>query len=382
MSTNRRMLFLIPCSDLIPSGKVRVLNYLPYLQERGIECKVMNYHHPLILQLRRRIHPQGRILFLFSRFLKRLLQWIDSLYQRSVEWRLLLSAPNSDVVMIQWEPPPGRIIQKLLKRNQNLFYDFDDFVFLDPKLDSHFLMAHVKGVIAGSQYLKDYAKRFNNNVVLIPSSIPIERFDKHRQTSRRNPGSRMIIGWVGSDSTLHNLEILQGVFDSLEQEFLLQLKLLGVGNRKSPIPQTGNLEIVTVKYYDEEEMIRSVLSFDIGIVPLKESEVTRGKTSLKALVYMGAGIPVVCSPVGENLVLVEDGINGFFASNPQEWIEKLRRLIQDKSLRSRMGKNGLTLVRERYNTQTSFELFYETLRLNFSEGIEERKGHRLTSTGC
>lgn len=362
---NRRILFLIPCCDLIPSGKVRVLNYLPYLQKRGIEYKVLNYHHPLILQLRRRIHPQGRILFPFSRFLRRLLQWIDSLYQRLVEWRLLLSAHYSGIVVIQWEPPPAHRIQKLLKVNQNLIYDVDDFVFLNPKLDSHFLLAHAKGVIVGSQYLKDYTRSFNKNVVLIPSSIPIERFDKQRQTCRRNLSSRIIIGWVGSDSTLHHLEILRGVFENLGQEFLLQLKLLGAGNQKCPILETDQLQIVTVKYYAEEEMIQSALNFDIGIVPLKDIEEAYGKTALKALIYMAAGIPVVCSPIGENKRIIQNGINGFFASGMKDWIEKLSLLIRDKSLREQMGRAGLNMVRKEYTTELCFNKFYKALNQMF-----------------
>jgi glycosyltransferase involved in cell wall biosynthesis len=372
MPKDQRILFLIPSMGMIPSGKVRVLNYLPYLREYSVNCKVLNYHHPFILKFCERANPKGRILFLFYRITRRLLRYVDVVYQRWTEIRLLFSAKRYKVILIQWEPPSRHFIRRLLKQNPNLVFDYDDAVFLNSEIDINFILAKSKIVIAGSEYLKDYAKTFNENVVVIPSSIPVHKFDLYRNKFEHIQDSQIAIGWIGSQSTLHHLEILKEVFDALAKKYKLQLKLIGVGNEKSPIPQKLNLEIVTIPYYNEEEMIRFAFSFDIGVGPLKEIQAVHGKTGLKVLIYMAAGVPVICSPTGGNLEVVRDGVNGFFASNSEEWFEKLSLLIEDRSLRERLGNEGLSLVRERYTTQHCFKLFYETLKTNFIDMRETR----------
>jgi glycosyltransferase involved in cell wall biosynthesis len=83
---------------------------------------------------------------------------------------------------------------------------------------------------------------------------------------------------------------------------------------------------------------------DIGLMPLVDSPLNRGKEGFKIKEYMAAGLPVVCSPVGHNPKLVEHGINGFLASDEDEWIGYLTRLIDDLALRARMGASGRRLV--------------------------------------
>ena len=76
---------------------------------------------------------------------------------------------------------------------------------------------------------------------------------------------------------------------------------------------------------------------------------------------MAASLPVISCPIGGNLEVVADGVNGFFAATPEEWLKTLALLIEDRSLRKEMGKNGLSLVREKYTTDHCFKLFNETL---------------------
>jgi glycosyltransferase involved in cell wall biosynthesis len=274
-------------------------------------------------------------------------------------------APRYRAIIIQWEPPPPYIVRKLSRLNPNLVFDYDDPVFLGLKSRADFLIANSKVIIAGSQYLSDYSRTLNENVVIIPSSVPLEKFDLYRNKARNHQDSRVVVGWIGSDSTVHHIDILREVFEVLGKEYMLQLKLVGIGNRECPIIEKDNLEIVTVRFYNEDEMIRYAFTFDIGIVPLKETEAARGKTALKAVIYMAAGIPVVSSPLWENLQLIMEGVSGFFASTSEQWVEKLRILIRNESLRKKMGSNGLALVQGRYNTKICFELFYETLCKSF-----------------
>jgi glycosyltransferase involved in cell wall biosynthesis len=313
----------------------------------------------------------GGFLSLLKRLSRRFLRYVDALYQKWVQMCILVSARKYDAILIQWLPLPKHFIERLLRQNPNLVFDYDDAVFLGSEVDTNFILANSRIIIAGNQYLKDYANKFNRNVVVIPSCIPLDKFDACREEKQNIVNCKVVIGWIGSQGTIQNMDILREVFHSLADKYSLQLSLVGIGNRKSPIPEEGKLEVIKVPYYNEEEMISCAFSFDIGINPVKEDEVAKGKTSLKTLIYMGAGLPVISSPVGGNLEVIIDGVNGCFASTPDEWLTKLTLLIENSSIRKEMGRKGLSLVKEKYTTEHCFKLFIRTLISSFM-GLEER----------
>ncbi len=72
---------------------------------------------------------------------------------------------------------------------------------------------------------------------------------------------------------------------------------------------------------------------------------------MKLLQYMGAGVAAVGSPVGVNAQIIEDGVNGFLASNADEWIEKLSVLVRDSALRHKMALAGRRTVEEQYSAE-------------------------------
>jgi glycosyltransferase involved in cell wall biosynthesis len=67
---------------------------------------------------------------------------------------------------------------------------------------------------------------------------------------------------------------------------------------------------------------------------------------------MACGVPVVASPVGVNSEIVEHGVNGFLASTDEEWREAIGTLLNDSSLRRRMGDAGRNKVEQSYSIQT------------------------------
>jgi glycosyltransferase involved in cell wall biosynthesis len=53
--------------------------------------------------------------------------------------------------------------------------------------------------------------------------------------------------------------------------------------------------------------------------------------------------------VGVNREIISDGVNGFLASTPQEWKDKLGRLLTDAALRRRFADAGRRTIEERYS---------------------------------
>jgi glycosyltransferase involved in cell wall biosynthesis len=93
-------------------------------------------------------------------------------------------------------------------------------------------------------------------------------------------------------------------------------------------------------------------ALDVGVMPLPDDEWSRGKCGMKALQYMALGIPPVVSPVGVNATIVRDGVNGFYASTDEEWIDRIALLLEDEPLRRSLGQEARRTVEESYNART------------------------------
>jgi len=80
-------------------------------------------------------------------------------------------------------------------------------------------------------------------------------------------------------------------------------------------------------------------------------------------------VPVVAAAVGVNREIVVDGVNSFLASTPEEWVEKLGRLLADPDLRARMAVAGRRTIEERYSLRVTAPRLAEILR----QAVEERQ---------
>ena len=91
--------------------------------------------------------------------------------------------------------------------------------------------------------------------------------------------------------------------------------------------------------------------FDIGIMPLPDAPWERGKCGYKLIQYMACNLPVIASPVGANLDIVEDGIGGVFAGSSAEWERAIVHLVGDAALRRQMGQAGRRRVEAHFSVQ-------------------------------
>ena len=100
-------------------------------------------------------------------------------------------------------------------------------------------------------------------------------------------------------------------------------------------------------------------------MPLPDDAWSKGKCGLKALQFMALGTPVICSPVGVNTDIIQDGENGYIADSEDEWVEKLGALIHSAELRKTIGLAGRATVEERYSATVQaprvFEVFQSVI---------------------
>jgi glycosyltransferase involved in cell wall biosynthesis len=259
--------------------------------------------------------------------------------------RLFGKLPSYDLIYIQrrlLSPLDLFLIRKVSKR---LVYDFDDAVMyrssrhtnqVSPSRRWAFkrMVRASDAIIAGNQFLKEEALKYveEEKVTVVPTAVDMERYP--RKDYGKSGGS-VILGWIGSGSTLWYLRNLVPVLETLYQRYP-QLKLKVVSDE---FFDCSTVPIVKKKWALEDE-VSDLQSFDIGLMPLTEDVWSQGKCGLKAAQYSAAGIPVVCSPIGINRDIVEDGLNGYWASTDDQWVERTSRLVDDPG-RAEAGGNVL-----------------------------------------
>jgi glycosyltransferase involved in cell wall biosynthesis len=240
-----------------------------------------------------------------------------------------------------------------------LVYDFDDAVFLPNTSDANRWIAALKRpqktgaiirrcdqVIAGNEYLASYARRFNPSVHVIPTAIDVDLFVP--RTEPRHPETRLVIGWIGTPTTASYLTPLAPALRALAGTHRFEFRVAGSTN---PMAFEG-VDTANVAWSLDTE-VELFNDCDIGVYPLPDDDWARGKCGFKAIQFMSCGVPVVASPVGVNREIVQDGVNGFLASTPDQWRLKLAALIDDPDLRRRIGAAGRRTIQERYSLQVT-----------------------------
>jgi len=337
-----RVLFLTKYGRRAASTRFRVLQYLPYFEQCGLDVEV----RPLLgdTYLTQKL-DEGR-----SGALEAVKGMIDRLLTlREVRQFALV------VVHMEALPYLPAFFERALTRlGVPYVYDFDDASFHQYDQDLRWIVRRVLSgkiprviegaalVTAGNEYLASYARQFNSNVSIVPTVVDVEKFAPAQAPT---PRDRVVIGWIGSPSTAAYVVERERVWQAVTGNRRSSLRLVGAG----PV-SFGTVE-VDARPWREDTETAEVRDFDIGIMPLKDDAWSRGKCGFKLIEYLSCGVPVVASPVGVNARIVQDGETGFLCSTDEQWIARLTQLVDDASLRRAMGARGRDAIRQHWSLQ-------------------------------
>jgi glycosyltransferase involved in cell wall biosynthesis len=271
--------------------------------------------------------------------------------------QVLRQAAMFDAIIVH-KVSPGVWWSSLLKRiNPKIVFDFDDAIFLIYSRSVARLVRDAAIVSAGSHFNLRYAQMLNPNSVLLPTPVPFEEFQRCPHMVKDHPDF-ITIGWIGSFSTMKYLEMLQYPLAEIGRRYPGKIRfiIIGCGNRCHKVPRFVNVEIQTFPRVEPSDVPRHLSTFDIGVMPIFNTDWEQGKCALKALEYMACGVPALCSAVGENCVVIQDGVNGFLAASAEEWVEKLDILISHPDTRRVLGCTGRKTVSDRYARDVCYEI--------------------------
>lgn len=266
----------------------------------------------------------------------------------------LLKANKFNIIFIQRGLKCRGILEKIIfylffynKKvfNRKTVIFLDDLVFTQGIKK---MMKIANGTITGSHYLEEKAKEFSNNVFRISMFCNV----KKAKIKIHNTKDEIVIGWIGTISNLKYLSILVEPLKYLGKKYKIQLRIItdpkGLDELEKLKFENIDLKLIP---WEEKTEFDEIYKFDIGVMPLYNTELEKAKCGVKLFQYMACGIPAVASAVGENNYIIDNGLNGFLCVDETDWINNLEKLILDVELRKKIGQTSRQVALENYSLE-------------------------------
>lgn len=335
--------------DRAPGQRYRFEQYFEWFRENGIECVLSN-----LLD-----EEDDKNLYKPRNYWNKFKISIKSWNKRRKDLRRI---KDFDLVVIYREASITRRIsfeKKASKLGVPMLFDFDDAIWVKDMSAGNKWLSFMKSsnkiqrilplcshVTAGNEYLADFARQYNDNVSIVPSTIDCRKYVPMERIS-----DKITIGWVGSHTTVKHFELVINVYRNLLKKYgdKIQFKVIG-----DPTYENKELGIVGEPWSNERE-VELFNSIDIGVMPLEEDAWTLGKCGMKGILYMSVGKPAVMSAVGMNCDIVNHGVDGYVPVGEEEWFQVLSDLIENESLRNEVGQKARETVFNRYSISSQKE---------------------------
>lgn len=349
----KKVLFIVPFPvNCAPSQRLKFEQYFDHFRRHGFEIEVSPFVSP---QFRKIIYKKGF-------YLRKVFYTLQGYFRRIKD---ILRAKDYNIIYLHLEAGPfGPPVFEYLfyKVKRPIIYDIDDVIYLPHASSANNFVKFLRfpqkvpaiiklssEVIVVTEYLKLFAEHFNKNVTYIPPTIDTDKYCIKTSCADR----KVCVGWTGSHSTSRYLMLLKDVLSCLSKKYDIKIRVFGDKNFK-----INGLDI-EAKDWSADTEVEDIQSIDIGLYPLPNTEWVMGKGGLKALQYMGMGIPVVCTRIGAVTGFIKDGINGLLADSDEEWVRKTAQLIEDAELRKKVGLAGRATVEEHFSVKVNAPKYLE-----------------------
>ena len=359
MPPKRLLVLANKAAGLAPGQRYRFEQWAPRLRrDYAISLDLLPFESP---QLTRILYESGHLVSKAA--------WIShDFWRRS---RMLALAKDYDAILVFREAAliGPAIYERLLARSgKPIIYDFDDAIWSPAQAWKNGILSRLRfpsktsticklatTVTVGNRFLADYALERNCSVHIIPSSIELDEYPLIPETASNE---KFVVSWSGSTSTLVHFEHARPALERLAKQVRLAVTVICSEPPRSPI---AGAETRFVAWSAEGEA-EAIGNCHVGIMPLPDDEVSRGKCAMKALQYMATGRPVVVSPVGVNVEVVRNGKNGLLAGSEEEFVSSLLKLARSGELRRTMGRNARKTIEQRFSAEIAAEKFARIVR--------------------
>lgn len=276
------------------------------------------------------------------------------------------------VIVLQQPNAPGwfEVIERAQKRGTKVLFEVDDYVHGVQKQKSHdfrrvfdkkylgrfeALMRACDGVIASTEFIAKRYRKFNPNVYVCENGLDLSRYNLERPKHET-----VNIGWAGATGHLEGMQPwLQQVYYVMVLRENTTFISVGQPFAKALVKGVGEERALTVPFCQIEQYPGAMTMFDIALGPAGKGSFFQGKSDLRWLEAGALGIPIIASP--RVYPKIKHRKTGFHASNPMLMAAMLTELIDNEELRTEIGENARTYVREERSMERMAQRWAEVL---------------------
>lgn len=270
------------------------------------------------------------------------------------------------VIIVQREifpkhmPLGFKYLYKRLCNKSKVIWDFDDSILESGEISKrewNILSNMAYKIFATSDYLLDKCNASVDKKVRVYTSDEFcdeEMFQKQLFIRKEEYKHRVRLCWVGTQSNLNYIVGIVGLLRKAGDELSKigkKLELSIVCNVAHSVFFENNDSLnICFKKWTREEAENTILDSHIGLMPLPDTEFSRGKGGFKLIQYISSGIPVIASDVGMNKEIVKKNI-GKLVSNNFDW----REAVIEYSSNIELWEESCINARNRYKEKYSYE---------------------------
>lgn len=349
-----RVLLLSRYADLGASSRLRSYQYLQPLKSFGVDVEVS----PLFSNKYLSMKYEGG--FPVCEAVRAYASRLSALV-RSRNYNLIWLEKE----FLPWLPSWFEL--SLLPHSVPYVVDYDDAIFhrydrsgvalvrgvLGGKIDA--VMRKAALVITGNSYLFQRAKKAGaRRAINIPTVVDLQRYSI--QSKKTDNPEVLKLVWIGTKYTAKYLDILRVPLAEAIPNCKIELHVVGASGVTFP-----GVDVKCIPWAEATE-VGLIHDCDVGIMPLIDSDWERGKCGYKLIQYMACRLPVVASPVGANVDIVQEGVSGFLANSTCGWRTAFLRFAGNRKLRDAMGDNGRETVEKKFSVQAWAPRLAEALK--------------------
>lgn len=308
--------------ELGASSRLRFYQFIPFLQEQGMDVKVHNFFDDDYL---RRLYS-GK---------KRSLSGVLGSFRRRCQEMRRMEKGVPALIEYELLPHLPYCFEKSFLKERKYILNFDDAVHLHyqkiPFLRNKYprLIAGAAGIIVANDMLAEEFGKYNENILKLPTVPPASIVPAAQKPDR------MTLVWTGTPVTYQYLESRGDALRLAAKN--LDFELLVVASESLKPIDGVNCRFIR---WSEKNEADALARAHAGLMPLPDTPFARGKSAYKLICYLRAGIPGIASPVGENCRVIRHGENGFFFGSDEEFAAVLTSFFQG-DVREKLSSGAL-----------------------------------------
>lgn len=301
----------------------------------------------------------------------RVIQYVPMLRQMGIELECkpaaqmdaIMSLEGYDGILLQKKLLSGSRRRRIANSGLPVIFDIDDATWhplekkhsfitrwrTNRRLAASLRMSSL--ALPANEYLAQHLRAHLSTVEVLPMTLPLADW---RPASP--PTGPVVIGWAGAPGNHFQLRTIDEALGQVKKA--MPEIVIRIFSGKRPEMST-EIEFVP---FDAEKQIEVLHSFSIGLLPLPDTAFNHGKSPIKALQYMAAGIPCVAAALSGTVEMLGEQGSALFATDTASWTQQLLTLARDAGFREKMGAAGRSRFESRYTAEAAAQQLASKMR--------------------